>query len=168
MAGLTLGLPSCLPCSTARLSPALTRWRIMLRSNSANAPQTGSPIVPKLFDPLSMFGASCVRCSNQLIAPEKSEYLDDRLIRHIWHCPKCHARFEAFPRFPADAKFIKDVINKMDVSPPSITVEVGGAARRHSPPTHYAARLPFDFDVFICPLASANCSSSSPFRTAAI
>jgi hypothetical protein len=28
------------PCSTARLSPARTRWRIMLRSNSAKAPVT--------------------------------------------------------------------------------------------------------------------------------
>jgi hypothetical protein len=34
------GLPRVLPASTARLRPALTRWRIMLRSNSAKAPVT--------------------------------------------------------------------------------------------------------------------------------
>jgi hypothetical protein len=33
-------LPSCVPASTALLSPAWTRWRIMLRSNSAKAPVT--------------------------------------------------------------------------------------------------------------------------------
>ena len=38
--------PSCLPASTARLSPALTRWRIIERSNSpqpARAPGASSP-----------------------------------------------------------------------------------------------------------------------------
>jgi hypothetical protein len=67
---------------------------------------------------MSMFGLSCVRCGNQLIAPEKSEYLDDRLIRHLWHCPKCSARFESFPRFPANAKSVKDVMTRMDIFPP--------------------------------------------------
>jgi hypothetical protein len=33
------GLPSCLPASIALLSPALMRWRIMLRSNLPNAPR---------------------------------------------------------------------------------------------------------------------------------
>jgi hypothetical protein len=34
------GRPRTLPASTARLRPAWTRWRIMLSSNSAKAPQT--------------------------------------------------------------------------------------------------------------------------------
>ena len=38
--GIVRGLPSCVPCATARLRPAWMRCRIMLRSNSANAPQT--------------------------------------------------------------------------------------------------------------------------------
>jgi hypothetical protein len=37
MVALTRDLPRVLPASTARLRPALTRWRIMLRSNSAKA-----------------------------------------------------------------------------------------------------------------------------------
>ena len=43
------------------------------------------------FDPRSLFGMDCIRCGNDLIAPENSEYLDYQLIRHVWHCPMCHA-----------------------------------------------------------------------------
>jgi hypothetical protein len=34
----------------------------------------------------SSFGANCVRCANELIAPERSEYRDEGQIRHFWHC----------------------------------------------------------------------------------
>jgi len=42
----------------------------------------------------SNFGASCVRCSDYLIAPERSEYRDTRRIVHAWLCSKCGFRFE--------------------------------------------------------------------------
>jgi hypothetical protein len=70
------------------------------------------------FDPRSLFGIDCVRCGNALIAPIKTEYLDSQLIRHVWHCPKCHARLESFPRFPGDAKRVRDLKHKADVFPP--------------------------------------------------
>jgi hypothetical protein len=70
------------------------------------------------FDPSSLFGIDCVQCGNELIAPERTEYLDHQLIRHLWHCPKCHGRFESFPRFPPDAKRVKDLTSKNDFSPP--------------------------------------------------
>lgn len=69
------------------------------------------------FNPRSLFGIDCVQCGNELIAPERTEYLDHQLIRHGWHCPKCHARFESFPRFPPDATRVKDLVSKMDVFP---------------------------------------------------
>ena len=37
----------------------------------------------------SIYGISCVKCSNKLIAPVKSEYRDGGHIRHMWLCPKC-------------------------------------------------------------------------------
>ena len=37
----------------------------------------------------SSFGTNCVQCDNELIAPERSEYRDERQIRHLWHCPQC-------------------------------------------------------------------------------
>ena len=70
------------------------------------------------FDPRSLFGIDCVQCGNELIAPENTEYVDHQLIRHLWHCPKCRARFETFPRFPPDAKRVKDLTSKNDFSPP--------------------------------------------------
>jgi len=65
-----------------------------------------------------MFGIHCVRCDYEIIAPHKAELLDDKLIRHLWHCPNCEARFESFPRFPKDARLVKEVMTKVDVFPP--------------------------------------------------
>jgi hypothetical protein len=70
------------------------------------------------FDARSLFGIDCVSCGNALIAPAKTEYLDGQLIRHLWHCPRCHARFESFPRFPPDARRVKELPGKVDVFPP--------------------------------------------------
>ena len=42
----------------------------------------------------STFGISCVRCGEELLAPDKSEYRAGTHIRHLWHCPNCSTRFE--------------------------------------------------------------------------
>jgi hypothetical protein len=42
----------------------------------------------------SSFGMNCAQCDSELIAPEWSEYLGKRNIRHLWHCWKCDFRFE--------------------------------------------------------------------------
>ena len=65
-----------------------------------------------------MFGMRCVRWDHEIIAPHTTELLDNKDIRHLWHCPRCKARFESFPRFPANAKSVKDVMFSVDVSPP--------------------------------------------------
>ena len=65
-----------------------------------------------------MFGIQCVRCSHEIIAPHRTEFLDDMVIRHLWHCPCCKALFESFPRFPANAKSVKEVMKSVDVFPP--------------------------------------------------
>jgi hypothetical protein len=44
--------------------------------------------------PSSSFGVKCVQCSNELIAPERSEYWNERHVSHLWHCPKCDCCFE--------------------------------------------------------------------------
>ena len=66
-----------------------------------------------------MFGMRCVRCDHEIIAPIEAELLDDKVIRHLWHCPCCKARFESFPRFPNDAKLVKEVMKSVDVFPPT-------------------------------------------------
>jgi uncharacterized protein with PIN domain len=36
-----------------------------------------------------MSGMRCVRCDHEIIAPRDDELLDDKIIRHLWHCPNC-------------------------------------------------------------------------------
>jgi hypothetical protein len=52
----------------------------------------------------SSFGMKCVQCSNELVAPERSEYWSDKRACHIWHCRKCSCCFESLVLFPADTK----------------------------------------------------------------
>ena len=40
------------------------------------------------------FGVNCVRCNNRLIAPENSEYRNERQVRHAWRCCECDCCFE--------------------------------------------------------------------------
>ena len=48
------------------------------------------------------FGTNCVRCGNELIAPEKSEYRHGSHIRHLWLCPRCSTGFESIESIPID------------------------------------------------------------------
>jgi ribosomal protein L37AE/L43A len=65
-----------------------------------------------------MFGIQCVRCDHEIIAPRKAEFVDDQVISDIWHCPCCKAVFESSPRFPANAKSVKEVAAEVEVFPP--------------------------------------------------
>ena len=62
-----------------------------------------------LFHRLSNFGINCVQCSNKLIAPERSEYRNERQVHHVWHCPKCSACFGSLFVFPANSKSMRDI-----------------------------------------------------------
>jgi hypothetical protein len=42
----------------------------------------------------SAFGATCGQCGHDLIAPEWSEYRNDRHVHHVWRCWKCDCCFE--------------------------------------------------------------------------
>ena len=59
----------------------------------------------------SSFGANCVQCDDELIAPERSEYRDERQIRHLWHCPKCDCSFEVISR--THTKSIEDIMTRI-------------------------------------------------------
>ena len=54
-----------------------------LRSRNERAFHQSKPIVP------------CAQCGDTLFAPEWSEYLDDRRIRHLWSCDHCGYEFES-------------------------------------------------------------------------
>ena len=57
----------------------------------------------------STFGINCVRCNDELIAPEKSEYRAGTHIRHLWHCSNCSARFESIEQVPVEAMTADDI-----------------------------------------------------------
>jgi hypothetical protein len=60
----------------------------------------------------SSFGTNCVRCGDELIAPERSEYRDEGQIRHFWHCSTCDCPFEVIPS--AQAKSIEDIMRRIE------------------------------------------------------
>ena len=59
-----------------------------LRSRSVRPFNQSKPIVP------------CAQCGDTLFAPEWSEYIDDRRIRHLWSCDTCEYRFETLVCYP--------------------------------------------------------------------
>jgi hypothetical protein len=44
---------------------------------------------------------SCPQCSEWLLAPDWSEYLNDHCVRHTWSCEACGYQFETAVYFPA-------------------------------------------------------------------
>ena len=55
----------------------------------------------------SSFGADCAYCGKELIAPERSEYRDERHVLHFWRCPICDRSFEVI--WCVDTKFATDI-----------------------------------------------------------
>jgi uncharacterized protein with PIN domain len=51
----------------------------------------------------STFGSDCVRCKDELIAPERSEYRHGTHIRHLWYCSNCETSFESLESIPVEA-----------------------------------------------------------------
>jgi len=46
---------------------------------------------------------NCPQCSEALLAPEWSEYVNDRCVRHSWSCEACGYQFETAVYFSAAA-----------------------------------------------------------------
>lgn len=46
---------------------------------------------------------NCPQCGGWLLAPEWSEYLSERCVRHVWACDACSYEFETSVYFAAQA-----------------------------------------------------------------
>ena len=46
---------------------------------------------------------NCQQCSESLLAPDWSEYVSERCVRHTWSCQACGYQFETAVVFPAAA-----------------------------------------------------------------
>ena len=51
-------------------------------------------MVTKTFTTRSIYGMDCVQCGEDIIAPEISECVGERQVRHFWHCSNCGCRSE--------------------------------------------------------------------------
>jgi hypothetical protein len=45
----------------------------------------------------------CPQCAGWLLAPDWSEYLNERCVRHTWSCDDCGYQFETAVTFPTAA-----------------------------------------------------------------
>jgi ribosomal protein L37AE/L43A len=66
----------------------------------------------------SVYGMTCDQCGNGLIAPELSECVSERHVRHLWRCTNCNAQFEmsAYFRTDTDPKISDDDMRKVFLS----------------------------------------------------
>jgi hypothetical protein len=46
------------------------------------------------------FGIVCIRCSETVIAPERSQYVTSWHVRHAWSCDSCGVEFETSEHLP--------------------------------------------------------------------
>jgi uncharacterized Zn finger protein len=58
-------------------------------------------ITPQAAPPRPM--TECAQCGEHLFAPEWSEYVDDRRVRHLWQCEDCGYTFETTISFAKSA-----------------------------------------------------------------
>ena len=45
-------------------------------------------------DGYSLYGITCIRCNDSLIAPDWSRYVSEHHISHFWSCESCGHQFE--------------------------------------------------------------------------
>jgi uncharacterized protein with PIN domain len=51
--------------------------------------------------PFPRVGTRCPSCSDMLLAPAASEYVNEREVRHFWSCESCGHELETSVRFQA-------------------------------------------------------------------
>jgi hypothetical protein len=96
--------------------PPLIEWiRKMLDAN-AHVAQTASS---RRFSRLPHYFAkhTLVSTKGVIVDPAPMALLTSTPF-FLWHCPCCRAMFESIPRFPANAKLVKEATMSVDVYPP--------------------------------------------------
>ena len=51
-----------------------------------------------------MITQDCIRCGEQLIAPDRCKYVDEEFVCYLWTCPKCGCQFESSACLYQEAK----------------------------------------------------------------
>jgi hypothetical protein len=87
---------------------------------------------------------NCAQCGDLLIAPEWSEYEDERRVLHLWSCTNCGCEFETEALLPA-AEPVDDAATIKAFFPSLVGRVVRG--EQHKLPRR-------DFKLRACPWAS--------------
>ncbi len=69
----------------------------------------------------SGYGMTCVQCGDLVIAPEWSEYVNERLVLNLWSCTNCGFQFDTEAHMPADAEPKTDSSVFEELYPPLVT-----------------------------------------------
>jgi ribosomal protein L37AE/L43A len=51
--------------------------------------------IPKAISFAKITGNFCPQCGDRLLAPEWSEHVSERCVRHVWTCDACTYSFES-------------------------------------------------------------------------
>jgi uncharacterized protein with PIN domain len=58
----------------------------------------------------SPYGMACTECSEFVIAPECSEYVDEREARHFWSCENCGHYIETVVNLGINARMLAKLL----------------------------------------------------------
>ena len=66
------------------------------------------------------FGAQCNLCGEELIASEKSEFVNEAEVRHAWGCPSCGYEFlrsvQIDPKTPMPLELVEQYLSSLLVA----------------------------------------------------
>ena len=55
----------------------------------------GGDVMERPNDQVFRIAHACAQCGALIVAPEWSEYLSERRVRHLWSCEDCEYQFES-------------------------------------------------------------------------
>ena len=66
------------------------------------------------------FAAQCTQCGEELVAPQKSEFVNEAEVRHAWGCPSCGYEFfrsvQIDPKTPMPAELVEQYLPSLLVA----------------------------------------------------
>ena len=70
------------------------------------------------FNRSTRFAAQCTQCGEELVAPQKSEFVNEAEVRHAWGCPSCGYEFfrSVDPKTPMPLELVEQYLSSLLVA----------------------------------------------------
>ena len=65
------------------------------------------------------FAAQCTQCGEELVAPQKSEFVNEAEVPHAWGCPTCGYDFRSVqidPKTPMPLELVEQYLSSLLVA----------------------------------------------------